>query len=97
MPDDLDSRVHTGLRVLVGDASVKTHIEREAPVEGCTSYTSLPVALRLDIDLDSGAPFVEQKRLLDEAQKGCFVEATLANPIQVDNRLMIDCTFGIFD
>ncbi len=55
------------------------------------------MALRLDIDLDSRAPFDEQKRLLDEAQKGCFVEATLANPMQVDNRLMIDCTFGIFE
>ena len=39
------------------------------------------------------ASFEEQKRLLDAAQKGCFVEATLANPIPVNHRLMIDGDF----
>lgn len=81
------------LRVPVGDVSVKAHIEWEARVEGRNPYTSRPVAFRLDIDLDSDAPFDEQKRLLDAAQKGCFVEATLANPIPVDHRLMINGAF----
>lgn len=78
------------LRVPVGEVTVKAHIEWEARVEGRNPYTSLPKAFKLDIDLDSDAPFDEQKRLLDAAQKGCFIEATLANPIPVNHRLMID-------
>jgi uncharacterized OsmC-like protein len=78
------------LRVPIGELKVKAHIEWEARVEGRNPYTSRPVAFKLDIDLDSDAPFDEQKRLLDAAQKGCFIEATLANPIPVNHRLMID-------
>ena len=78
------------LRVPTGEMTVKAHIEWEARVEGRNPYTSRPVAFRLDIDLDSDAPFAEQQRLLDAATKGCFVEATLANPIPVNHRLMID-------
>jgi uncharacterized OsmC-like protein len=69
---------------------VKAHIEWEARVEGRDPYTSRPIAFRLDIDLDSEAPFEDQKRLLDAAQKGCFVEATLADPIPVQHKLLID-------
>lgn len=78
------------LRVPIGEVKVKAHIEWQARVEGRNPYTSLPVAFKLDIDLDSDAPFEEQKRLLDAAQKGCFIEATLANPIPVNHRLMVD-------
>lgn len=78
------------LRVEIGEVQVKAHIEWEARVEGRNPYTSRPVAFRLDIDLDSDAPFEDQKRLLDAAQKGCFVEATLADPIPVNHRVLID-------
>jgi uncharacterized OsmC-like protein len=44
----------------------------------------------MDVDLDSDAPFEDQKRLLDAAQKGCFVEATLANPIPVQHNLLVE-------
>lgn len=81
------------LRVEVGDVKVKAHIEWEARVEGRNPYTSRPVAFRMDVDLDSDAPFEDQKRLLDAAQKGCFVEATLANPIPVQHNLLIDGEF----
>jgi len=78
------------LRVPIGEVRVKAHIEWQARVEGRNPYTSAPVAFKLDIDLDSDAPFDEQKRLLDAAQKGCFIEATLANPIPVNHRLLVD-------
>jgi uncharacterized OsmC-like protein len=78
------------LRVPIGEMTVKAHIEWEARVEGRNPYTSRPVAFRLDIDLASDAPFAEQQRLLAAATKGCFVEATLANPIPVNHRLRID-------
>lgn len=44
----------------------------------------------MDVDLDSDAPSEDQKRLLDAAQKGCFVEATLANPIPVQHNLLVE-------
>tara|TARA_A100001037_G_scaffold201709_1_gene180314 strand:+ start:417 stop:629 length:213 start_codon:yes stop_codon:yes gene_type:complete len=62
----------------------------KARVEGRNPYTSRPVAIRMDVDPDSSAPFEDQKRLLDAAQKGCFVEVTLANPIPVKHNLLID-------
>lgn len=77
------------LRVPIGQPTIKAHIEWQARVEGRNPYTSLPVAFGLDIDLDTDAPFAEQQRLLDAATKGCFVEATLANPIPVKHRLKI--------
>ena len=33
------------------------------------------------------------KRLLDAVQKGHFAEVTLANPIPVKHRLMVNCAF----
>jgi uncharacterized OsmC-like protein len=78
------------MRVPVGEMTVKARIEWEATVEGRDPYTSRAVSFALDINLDSDAPFEDQKRLLDAAQKGCFVEATLADPIPVNHKLLID-------
>lgn len=85
------------LRVPIGDMTVKAHIEWEARVEGRKPYTSRPVAFRLDIDLDSDAAFEDQKRLLDAATEGCFVEATLANPIPVNHRLKVGDAYHAAD
>ena len=78
------------MRIDVRDAVVNCHAEWEATVEGRDPYTSRAVSFALDINLDSDAPFEDQKRLLDAAQKGCFVEATLADPIPVNHKLLID-------
>ena len=37
--------------------------------------------------MDSDASLEDQTRLLEAAKKGCFIEATLANPIPVNHRI----------
>ena len=78
------------LRVEVRGVKIKADIKWQAEVVGRNPYTSKPVAFNLDIELDSDASFEDQQRLLKAAQEGCFVEATLANPIPVTHRLLID-------
>ncbi len=75
------------LRVPVGDVKVTADIKWEGRHAGRNPYTAHPVHFRLDIDLDSEASVDDQKRVLDAAELGCFVEATLANPVPVEHRL----------
>lgn len=56
-------------------------------------YESAPVGFLLDVDMDSDASFEDQTRLLEAAKKGCFIEATLANPIPVHHRIERDGEF----
>lgn len=62
-------------------------IKWKGEVKGREPYVTRPEAFELDIDLDSSASLEDQKRLLEAAKKGCFIEATLANPIPVTHRL----------
>ena len=41
----------------------------------------------MDVDMDTNASLEDQMRLLEAAKKGCFIEATLANPIPVNHRI----------
>ena len=47
---------------------------------GRDPYVSALVGFHMDIELDSDGPLEDQERLLDAAQKGCFVEATMRRP-----------------
>jgi uncharacterized OsmC-like protein len=78
------------LRIDIKGVEVKAKICWEAQVRGREPYTSRPVEFQLDIELDTEASLEDQKRLLEAAKAGCFVEATLANPIPVKHRLRID-------
>lgn len=78
------------LRIPLAGVRIEADIRWQGKVRGREPYVSAPVAFNLDIDIDSDAPFADQKRLLDAAKAGCFVEATLANPIPVNHRLKID-------
>ena len=75
------------MRIDLQDVSVRADIQWEATMEGRNPYKSRPVKFLLDIDLVSSASFEEQKKLIEAAKEGCFVEATLANPIPVQHRL----------
>jgi uncharacterized OsmC-like protein len=77
------------LRIPLNGVKIEADIRWQGEIVGRAPYTSAPEAFNLDIDLDTDAPFDDQKRLLDAATKGCFVEATLANPIPVSHRLRI--------
>jgi len=75
------------LRIDLQGVKISANIKWQGTVKGREPYTARPEAFELDIDLDSSASLEDQKRLLDAAKKGCFVEATLANPIPVTHRL----------
>ena len=75
------------MRIETGDVNVNAVIKWTATMEGRNPYKSLPKEFLLDIDLDSSASLDDQKRLIEASKEGCFIEATLANPIPVHHRL----------
>lgn len=78
------------MRIDLQDVSINAEIQWEATFEGRNPYKSRPSNFLLDIDLVSSASFEDQQRLIDAAKEGCFIEATLANPIPVNHRLKKD-------
>jgi len=50
----------------------------------------LPVAFDLDIEIHSSASFEDQKRLVDAAQLGCFIEGSLRGGGALNHRLKTD-------
>ena len=52
-----------------------------------------PVGFSLDVTLDTNASPEDQRRLLDAAKKGCFIEQSLAKGLIVDHRLKIGETW----
>ena len=81
------------MRIDLSGVDVKATIKWKAVSEGRGPYESAPVEFSLDVDMDSDASFEDQSRLLEAAKKGCFIEATLANPIPVRHRLRRDGEF----
>lgn len=77
------------LRVPIGDVKVSADIKWEGRQVGRDPYTAHPIHFRLDVDLDTDASIEDQMRVLEAAELGCFVEATLANPVPVEHRLRI--------
>lgn len=75
------------MRIDTGNVQVNAVIKWTATMEGRNPYKSRPKEFLLDIDLDSSASLDDQKRLIEAAKEGCFIEATLANPIPVHHRL----------
>jgi hypothetical protein len=57
---------------------------------GRDPYTTAPVGFDLDIDFDSTASQADQMRLLAAAKKGCFIETTLLQGLEVGHRLHIN-------
>ncbi len=52
-----------------------------------------PVGFDLDVDIDSPASEEDLRRLLEAAKKGCFLEQTLSQGLNVGHRLKIDGTW----
>jgi len=75
------------LRINLEGVDVKATIKWKATSQGRNPYEAEPVNFLLDVDMDSDASFEDQTRLLEAAKKGCFIEATLANPIPVNHRI----------
>ena len=69
------------------DLTVEAVVEWEARQTGNDPYEAMPKGFRLDIDVDSDAPFAEVKELLAAARKSCFIEQTLVRKNTVRHRL----------
>ena len=77
------------LEIPIGQVMVNATLHWEGKQRGREPYVTAPVGFGLDIDLDSPASVDDQRRLLDAAKAGCFIEQTLKQGIEVDHRLMI--------
>jgi len=73
------------LEIKLEGVDVQATIKWKATSEGRNPYEASPVNFLLDMDSD--ASLEDQTRLLEAAKKGCFIEATLANPIPVNHRI----------
>ena len=78
------------LKIEVRDVEVRARLHWEGEQEGMEPYVTQAVGFSLDVDLDTDASAEDQRRLLDAAKKGCFLEQTLAKGLIVDHRLSID-------
>ena len=77
------------LKVEVGTVEVTARLHWAGEQDGTDPYVTGPVAFDLDVDLDSDASEADQRRLLDAAKKGCFIEQTLSEGIEVGHRLRL--------
>ena len=78
------------LDIPLNGCKVSARIEWVAEQEGRQPYVSSPVSFGFDIELDTDASLDDQKRLVDAAKKGCFIDQTLAVSNQVGHRLKTD-------
>ncbi len=77
------------LKIPVGEVEVRAHLHWEGRQTGRDPYVTAPVGFSLDIDLDSEASAQDQHRLIEAAKKGCFIEQTLKQGLEVGHRLKI--------
>ena len=77
------------LKIPVGAVEVRARLHWQGEQTGDGPYETGPVGFDLDVDLDSTADAEDQHRLLEAARKGCFIETTLAQGLQVGHRLKI--------
>lgn len=77
------------LDVPIGQVEVNAKMHWEGRQVGREPYVTAPVGFSLDIDLDSDASAEDQHRLIAASKKGCFIEQTLKEGIDVGHRLKI--------
>ena len=77
------------LDVQIGAVEVKARLHWRGEQEGGAPYTTAPVGFDPDVDLGSDAPAEDQLRLVAAAKKGCFIETTLMQGLEVGHRLRL--------
>ena len=77
------------LKIPIGEVKVDAKLHWEGHQTGRDPYVTAPVGFSLDIDLDTSASDEDQHRLIAAAKKGCFIEQTLKQGIEVGHRLKI--------
>lgn len=77
------------MRIPIRGVEVHTRLHWKGEQEGNAPYETGPVSFDMDVDLDSDASPEDQQRLLDAAKKGCFLETTLLQGLEVGHRLKV--------
>jgi uncharacterized OsmC-like protein len=77
------------LKIDLRNVEVRARLHWTGEQEGNEPYVTAPVGFGLDVTLDTDASTADQRRLLDAAKQGCFLEQTLAKGLIVDHRLRI--------
>ena len=75
------------LKIELSDVTVNLTCRWKGEQEGDGPYVSSPIGFHFDVEIESPAPVDAQRRLLDAAKKGCFLEATLGRSNTVTHRL----------
>ena len=78
------------MKIPIGQVIVNARLHWRGEQSGRDPYTTAPVGFDLDIDFDSPANKEDQLRLMAAAKKGCFIETTLMQGLEVGHRLQID-------
>jgi uncharacterized OsmC-like protein len=78
------------MKIPIGQVTVNARLHWRGEQSGRDPYTTAPVGFDLDIDFDSSANKEDQLRLMAAAKKGCFIETTLMQGLEVGHRLQID-------
>ncbi len=78
------------LKIDIGTVTVNAKLHWKGEQEGNAPYTTAPVGFDLDVDLDSSASASDQQRLIQAAKKGCFIETTLMQGLNVGHRIKVD-------
>jgi len=81
------------MKIPIGQVTVNARLHWRGEQTGRDPYTTAPVGFDLDIDFDSPASQDDQMRLLTASKKGCFIETTLMQGLEVGHRLNIDGTW----
>ena len=77
------------MKIELNGVEVNAHLHWEGTQEGNAPYVTGAVGFDLDIDLDTDASPEDQHALLQAAKKGCFIEQSLAQGVNVGHRLKI--------
>ena len=77
------------LDIAINGVTVKARFEWEGVQIGNEPYVSSPKGFNLDIEIDSDATADDQKRLVEAAKKGCFIDQTMAVANTVGHRLKL--------
>ena len=78
------------LKILVDDVRIGLKCHWKGEMQPDKTYHGLPVGFDVDVEIDSPASFEDQKRLIDAAQMGCFIEGTMREGGKVTHRIKDD-------
>lgn len=74
------------LKVSLNDLQVDVRVQWDWAAKDRV-YETAPKSFEIDISIDSDDPVEDQRRLIEAAKKGCFIEQTLGQSNKITHRL----------